>query len=185
MDKFDVKFVPFGKDGETFAKDLKTEMNKVVKNGWTIIRSESMNNGYLIIAHKVQVSRRDAKSANIFDLLKEQIARGDVHVMPVALPEMEQRAMLSEESTTLLNTFFAANHERMGNKKAIIAKMDETLPQVLRRYPSTKLRPIFENIKAYADAHEKHHDGGKGCELVEILKAVVEAGNKYVQQSAC
>lgn len=186
MDKFDVKFVPFGKDGVAFAKALKTEMNRVVKNGYSIIRSEQVSDGYLIIAHKTQVSRQDMKSASIYDLLRDQIARG-VATLPIGLPSdaMSGGDVLSPESNNLLDAFFGANYERIGNKKAIIDKIGETLPPVLRRYPSAKLRPILENISRFIADHEKSHPTGKACELTEILKAVVEAGNKHMQQNAC
>jgi hypothetical protein len=175
--KFEVKFVSKGRSSAVFAKSLQDLLNKYERTGWSIIKTIRYPDGMLVMAHK-EAPRK--MLINPFEQLLRQVSSGEIHMMP---PPPTERVRFIPESVGFLDTFFAANPQPH-SKDSVIKKIPETLPAVLRRYPNEKLRPILSNLKDFCAAHLKDHAPGN-CELVEILQAVVEAGEKHVQQSEC
>jgi hypothetical protein len=177
-EKFRVRFVAKGTDGAAFALELQKLLNKPSLNNWNIIRTDNMGDGYLVVAVKIP-----PQPVSLLDMLREKIGQGMVPVVLEGLsPETDTKVRLDPESATFLDTFFSTANSR--DKKRVIEKMPEVLPQVFRRYPNEKLRPIIENIKAYKEDHMKGH-AGPPCDLMEILQVLVESGEKHIQQNAC
>lgn len=163
--KFSTKFILFG---DTFAKDLEKALNWYAKGEWTILRTDPLPTGYLVIALKTPP---EPPAVSLGDLLR------GAHMVEMGQPP----AVLSSDAKSFLTTFFEANPAR-GQKDATIEKASETLTPILKKYTNDRLRPIIENLKIYVEGHKKDH-AGSPCELAEIIEKVLEVSEKYVQQN--
>jgi hypothetical protein len=182
---FDVKFVKKVANGTAFAANLKKVLNKMSQEGWTITKSEVFPDGYLIVAHKVEIP----------EFIRQLIENGRAHVVPMeelekkasqaAQSAMDETKKLTPEAYQFLGTVLNL-HPNLQDKEVAIKKIPELLPGVCKGYAVHTLRGIVENLKAYNVVHKQVHDkDNPECGLAMAVDIAVDVTEKYLKENAC
>lgn len=169
------KYVRISPEGGSEAASYLTHvLNDLSKEGWQIIRTELVQGGfgYLIIAIK-------QPQITIEDIIRQSIGASGGEIPVIHLggnPSRRPSVDLSNESRSFLNEFMA-NNKYTGER--LLEKAGETLAPVLKKYSSTQLRPLIENMKAYVTDHLANHEGPP-CEISKIIQRVIELTEHHV-----
>lgn len=177
-ERFEVKFIKKGANGTAFANNLKKVLNKMSTDGWTITKSEVFPDGYLIVAHKIEIP----------PFLKQLIDQGMAHVIPMGELEkkaQEQSKVLTPDSKQFLGAAFGLD-PNIQDKAIAAKKIPELLPGICRGYATSTLRGIVENLREHNAQHKENHDKDeRECGLSAVVDLVVDVTEKYLKDNAC
>lgn len=180
MLEYKTKFIPFSKSGgAAFAKTLEKALNALIKDRWTIHRSELMSDGYLIIAARENLP-------SFLQELQKRVESGEVQLMTLgsmpteAMPKSPRSELddLTPASRDFLDKFFTINNLE---GETLIKQMPALLPKMCQRYSVSDLAGIFDDLRKWNTEHAKAH--ATPCQLSRIVAAIITEGSKHVRMS--
>ncbi len=169
--KYSVKFIDMS-NGAVGATKLEKMLNNFAEDDWSIIRSDIVNTGVLIIAVK-QPEAPKTEPIGLQDFLARIGVLGMTHV------DSDQNK-LKPETKKFLDEFFRINNSSDTSKT--ISRTGEVLAGMLPKIPNEKLRPLIDELKDHANKHAEKHNG-EPCDLVKIITKIVELSELHLQRN--